>query len=189
MSNAVLLHHFEHTWYSISFNIIVNLLCVSNAALLHHFLKLSTTSFIRHKSDSERRGEDMESGAWEQGAGSRLHRSWGRERRKSQRRGSAFICITRMQCMQYSFYLLFQFIIIFLNVVFWRMSLHPLRRKDLLQTLDLDLPLTLLSLTVLGVSLTSSVCSQALYGMFTLVLASTRTESFVSLRIRWGRPK
>ena len=78
MSNAVLLHHFEHTWYSISFDIIVNLLCVSNAALLHHFLKLSTTSFIRHKSDSERRGEDMESGAWEQGAGSGLHRSWGK---------------------------------------------------------------------------------------------------------------
>ena len=53
------------------------------------------------------------------------------------------------------------------------MSLHPLRHKDLLQTLDLDLPLMLLSLTVLGVSITSSVCSQALYGMFTLVLAFT----------------
>ena len=53
------------------------------------------------------------------------------------------------------------------------MSLHPLRHKDLLQTLDPDLPLTLLSLTVLGVSVTSSVCSQALYGMFTLVLAFT----------------
>ena len=86
---------------------------LSNAALLHHFLKLSTTSVIRHKTDSECRGEDMESGAWEQGAGSGLHRSWGRERCKSQRHGSAFICITRMQCTQYSFYLLFQFIIIF----------------------------------------------------------------------------
>ena len=64
------------------------------------------------------------------------------------------------------------------------MSLHPLRHKDLLQTLDPDLPLTLLSLTVLGVSVTSSVCSQALYGMFTLILVSTGTESFVSLRIR-----
>ena len=64
------------------------------------------------------------------------------------------------------------------------MSLHPLRHKDLLQTLDLDLPLMLLSLTVLGVSITSSVCSQALYGMFTLFLASTRTEYFVSLRIQ-----
>ena len=63
------------------------------------------------------------------------------------------------------------------------MSLHSLRHKDLLQTLDQDLPLMLLSLTVLGVSVTSSVCSQALYSMFTLVLASTRTESFVSLRI------
>ena len=63
------------------------------------------------------------------------------------------------------------------------MSLHPLRHKDLLQTLDLDLPLMLLSLTVLGVSVTSSVCSQAFYGMFILVLASTQTESFVSLRI------
>ena len=63
------------------------------------------------------------------------------------------------------------------------MSLQSLKRKDLLQTLDLDLPLMLLSLTVLGVSVTSSVCSQAVYGMFTLVLASTQTESFVSLRI------
>ena len=38
------------------------------------------------------------------------------------------------------------------------MSLHPLRRKDLLQTLDLDLPLMLLSLTVLGVSITYFDC-------------------------------
>ena len=160
---------------------------MSNAALLHHFLKLSTTSFIWHKSDSEHRGEDMESGAWEQGAGSGLHRSWGRERCKSQRHGSAFICITRMQCTQYSFYLLFQFIIIFLNVVFWRMSLHPLRRKDLLQTLDLDLPLILLSLTVLGVSVPSSLWAQAQW-----VSHSSRgpPESFVLyLRLGWSGPR
>ena len=58
------------------------------------------------------------------------------------------------------------------------MSLHPLRHKDLLQTLDLDLPLMLLSLTVLGVSITSSVCSQALY------LVSVQWES-ASLCVQW----
>ena len=69
------------------------------------------------------------------------------------------------------------------------MSLYPLRCKDLLQTLDLELPVMLLSLTVLGVSVTSSVCSQALCSMLTLVLDSTRTQAFVSLRIQLGRPK
>ena len=40
------------------------------------------------------------------------------------------------------------------------MSLHPLTWKELLQSLDRDWPLMLLSLTVLGVYLSSSVCTQ-----------------------------
>ena len=73
--------------HSISFDIIVNLLCVKCSAPI----SLSYTikkSLIQTKSDPEcPAGENMESGAWEQGTGSWLHESWGGERRDSRERG------------------------------------------------------------------------------------------------------
>ena len=49
----------------------------------------------------------MESGAWEQGTGSRLSESWGGKGENLGGGDSALICITRMHFVQYSFNLLF----------------------------------------------------------------------------------
>ena len=59
------------------------------------------------------------------------------------------------------------------------MSLNPLKRKDLLQTLDPDLHLMLLSLTVLGMRVPSSICAQAHGSILMLVLVHAQAESFV----------
>ena len=158
---------------------------MSNAVPIYHYLKPSTKSLLRRNQTHSVKEEQTWSRAWEQGTGSWLPGSWGGERRESRGRGlSKYLHNQNSLLVIVSIYHRF-----LLNIVFRWMSLNPLKRKDLLQTLDPDLHLMLLSLTVLGVSVTSSVCSQALYSMFTLVLASTRTESFVSLRIWWGRPK
>ena len=53
----------------------------------------------------------METGAWAQGNGSWLHGNWCGKGENLGGGDSAFICITRMQCAQYSFNLLFQFIV------------------------------------------------------------------------------
>ena len=81
-------------------------------------------------------------------------RELGREMRESRGRGLSVHFITRMDFVQCSFYY-FNLSIIF-KAVFRRMSLHALLRKQLLQTLDPDLPLKLCSLTVLGMSVPSS---------------------------------
>ena len=90
---------------SISLDSRVNVLCVKCST--HISLSLAVKkSLIQKKSDAKcRGGENMESGAWEQGTGSWFHGSCGRD--------SAFICITRRHCTQYSFHLLFQFIVDF----------------------------------------------------------------------------
>ena len=162
---------------------------MSNGALPYHFLKPSRKSFIWKKSDAERRGEDVESGAWHQGTGSRLRGSWGGKGANLVGGDSAFICITRMHCMQYSFNssIYHRFL---LNVAFRRMSLHPLTWKELLQSLDQDWPLMLLSLSVLGVYLSSWVCTQVIVWDSYLCSCSCLNWVFcVALKIWLGRPK
>ena len=72
---------------SISLDSIVNLLCVNCSA--HISLSLATKkSLIQKKSDPEcRGGENMESGAWEQGTGSWLRGNRCGDRRESRGRG------------------------------------------------------------------------------------------------------
>ena len=72
---------------SISLDSRVNLLCVKCSTHISLSLAIKK-SLIQKKSDPEcRGGENMESGAWEQGTGSWLHGNWGREKRDSQGRG------------------------------------------------------------------------------------------------------
>ena len=75
----------EWVRHSISFDIIVKLLCVKCSApiTLSYAVK---KSFIQTKSDPECTGENMESGAWEQGTGKGLHGHCGGERRESRGR-------------------------------------------------------------------------------------------------------
>ena len=135
---------------------------MSNAALPYHFLKPSRKSFIWKKSDAERRGEDVESGAWHQGTGSRLRGSWGGKGANLVGGDSAFICITRMHCTQYVQCIIWIYRRFPLNILFRRMSLRPLMWRDLLTTSSRGLTLFLpLILSVLGVSFFSSVRAQA----------------------------
>ena len=85
---------------SISLDSIVNLLCVNCSA--HISLSLATKkSLIQKKSDPEcRGGENMESGAWEQGMGSWIQGSWAGRGVNLGGGDSAFICITRTHCTQ-----------------------------------------------------------------------------------------
>ena len=53
---------------------------------------------------------------------------------------SAFICITRMNCMQYVQFIIWIYRRFPLNIIFQRMSLRPLMWRDLLQPLHRDLP-------------------------------------------------
>ena len=55
----------------------------------------------------------MESGAREQGTGRWLHGNWGGKGMNLSGGDSVFICITRMNCTQYSFNSILQFIIDF----------------------------------------------------------------------------
>ena len=71
------------------------------------------------------------------------------------------------------------------DIVFWWMSLNPLKRKDLLQTLDPDLHLMPLCLTVLEMHVPSSICAQAHWSILMLILARPQAESFV-LFLRFG---
>ena len=75
----------EWVRHSISFDIIVKLLCVKCSApiTLSYAVK---KSFIQTKSDPDCTGENMESGAWEQGTGKGLHGHCGGERRESRGR-------------------------------------------------------------------------------------------------------
>ena len=122
----------------------------------------------------------MESGTWEKGTGSWLHGSWGGERCESWGRGLSVHMHNQnaLQAIEFPF-TISVYCRFLLNVVFQRMSLHPLSCKDLLQTLDPDLPLSCLSLTEVGVSIPSSVCVQAPCSIFRLILACAQTESFV----------
>ena len=114
----------------------------------------------------------MESGAWEQGTGSRL--------RENLRGGdSAFICITRMHYVQYVQFVIWIYRKFPLIIVFRGMILRPLMWKDVLQALHWDLPFLLfvfcffLILSVLGVSFPLSVRAQAQRGICAPFLAST----------------
>ena len=66
----------EWVRHSISFDIIVKLLCVKCSApiTLSYAVK---KSFIQTKSDPECTGENMEAQAWEQGTGRGVHGNWG----------------------------------------------------------------------------------------------------------------
>ena len=112
-------------------------------------------------------------------------RELGRETRESWGRGLSVHFITRMHCVQCSF-CYFNLSIIF-KAVFQRMSLHALLWKQLLRTLGPDLPLTLLSLTVLVVvSVPSSehpLYVHRLCGVFLLLCLLLPELSLVSY---WG---
>ena len=75
------------TQHTVSFDIIVNLLCVKCSAHISLSYAIKK-SLIQKKSAPEcRGGENMESGAWEQGTGSWLQGSGYGERRESRGRG------------------------------------------------------------------------------------------------------
>ena len=146
---------------------------MSNAALPYHFLKPSRKSFIWKKSDAERQGEDMESGAWHQGTGGRLRGRWGGKGTNLGGRSSVFICIARMHCTQYVQFIIWMYHRFPLNILFQRMSLRPLMWRDLLTTSSPGLTLfLLLILSVLGVSFPSSIHAQAQYGIHPPFLAA-----------------
>ena len=109
-----------------------------------------------------------------------LHGSWGRERHESWGWGLSIHLHNQnaLQAIEFPF-TISVYCRFLLNIVFQRMSLHPLSCKDLLQTLEPDLPLSCVSLTEVGVSIPSSVYVQALCSIFRLILACAQTESFV----------
>ena len=148
---------------------------MSNAVPIYHYLKPSTKSLLRRNQTHSVKEEQTWSRAWEQGTGSWLPGSWGGERRESRGRGlSKYLHNQNSLLLIVSIYHRF-----LLNIVFRWMSLNPLKRKDLLQTLDPDLHLMLLSLTVLGMRVPSSICAQAHWSIFMLVLVHAQAESFV----------